>query len=317
MPIHDWTKVSAGTFHDFHTSWISELKKALNSGLLPVDYYVQSEQVASQTAPDVLTLQVGLGDDGAGASDSSGGTAVLTAPPEVSVVASLTEEDIHTLRRKQLIIRHTSGDRVVAYIEILSPGNKSGRAHFERFLNKAVSVLNAGCHLLVIDLFPPGKLHPEGIHGANWSQFTESNWKQPADKQLTLAAYTGGLLPQGFIEPIAVGDPLKAMPLFLDEELSHINVPLESTYAEAYASVPRRWREVIEGNKPAKASRRRRHRISWLAVSINPDVIRTTREDAWNARWFVISDVISLTMSTFDCSSTPCSRPPTSLPGTP
>lgn len=247
MAIHDWTKVSAGTFQDFHASWIAELAKALNGVSLPTDFYTMSEPVAGQTSPDVLALQVDHQDDWDARESPSGGTAVLTAPPEVSVVASLTEEDIHTLRRKHLVIRHTSGDRVVAYIEILSRGNKSGRAHFDRFLDRAVSVLNAGCHLLVIDLFPPGKFDPQGIHGAIWSQFTESNWTQPADKQLTLAAYTGGLLPQGFIEPIAVGDSLKAMPLFLDEDLSHINVPLESTYAEAYSSVPRRWRDVIEG----------------------------------------------------------------------
>ena len=29
MPMHNWTRVSAGTFHDFHCSWIAELKKAL------------------------------------------------------------------------------------------------------------------------------------------------------------------------------------------------------------------------------------------------------------------------------------------------
>jgi len=41
MPMHDWTRVSAGTFHDFHCSWIAELKKTLNGGLLPPDYYAQ------------------------------------------------------------------------------------------------------------------------------------------------------------------------------------------------------------------------------------------------------------------------------------
>ena len=35
MPIHDWTRVSDGTFHAFHVSWVSELQESLNSGLLP------------------------------------------------------------------------------------------------------------------------------------------------------------------------------------------------------------------------------------------------------------------------------------------
>ena len=33
MPLHDWARVSAGTYHDFHNSWITHLKEALNAGL--------------------------------------------------------------------------------------------------------------------------------------------------------------------------------------------------------------------------------------------------------------------------------------------
>jgi hypothetical protein len=36
MPIHDWTRVDAGLFHDFHQSWTVALCNALNSGVLPV-----------------------------------------------------------------------------------------------------------------------------------------------------------------------------------------------------------------------------------------------------------------------------------------
>ena len=31
MPIHDWTRVPAGIFHDFHHGWIEEAKRALNA----------------------------------------------------------------------------------------------------------------------------------------------------------------------------------------------------------------------------------------------------------------------------------------------
>ena len=51
MPIHDWTRVSAGTFHAFHLSWISEIQEALNSGLLPADYYAQAEQTGGPMGP--------------------------------------------------------------------------------------------------------------------------------------------------------------------------------------------------------------------------------------------------------------------------
>lgn len=35
MPVHDWTRVNTGTFHDFHSAWITHLRDALNGGLLP------------------------------------------------------------------------------------------------------------------------------------------------------------------------------------------------------------------------------------------------------------------------------------------
>lgn len=40
---------------------------------------------------------------------------------------------------------------------------------------------------------------------------------------------------------------LPDMPLFLDEDW-YVNVPLEVTYMEAYTTIPRRWRQVIEGD---------------------------------------------------------------------
>ena len=58
MPIHDWTRVGAGTFHDFHCGWVVEICNALNVGLLPPGYYARAEQVGGEVGPDVLTLQV-------------------------------------------------------------------------------------------------------------------------------------------------------------------------------------------------------------------------------------------------------------------
>lgn len=35
MPVHDWTRITAGTFHAFHNAWISSLQEALNDGRMP------------------------------------------------------------------------------------------------------------------------------------------------------------------------------------------------------------------------------------------------------------------------------------------
>jgi hypothetical protein len=57
MPIHDWTLVFDGCFHDFHLAWIAELRRSLNDGILPPQYYAMAEQVARPIESDVLTLQ--------------------------------------------------------------------------------------------------------------------------------------------------------------------------------------------------------------------------------------------------------------------
>jgi hypothetical protein len=67
----------------------------------------------------------------------------------------------------------------------------------------------------------------------------------PPNKPLTLVAYECDLTTRAYIEPVAVGDPLPDMPLFLEPH-GHVLVPLEAAYQAAFAGMPRRWREVLE-----------------------------------------------------------------------
>lgn len=241
MPIHDWTRVSDGTFHDFHVAWISEIRKALNRGVLPPDYYAQAEQMIGPMGPDVLTLQrpgetrlIG---------DYTGELATATLP-QFSLRASATIMD-YARKRRTLHIHHNSDHRIVAVIEIVSPGNKSNRHAFRSFLKKAVDCLDLGLHLMIVDLFPPGPRDPNGIHGAIWDDFTTTTFEQPKDRPLMLVSYYAGLTREAFIEPVAVGTPLRDMPLFLEPDL-FVNVPLEATYLEAYDGVAQIWKDVLE-----------------------------------------------------------------------
>jgi hypothetical protein len=244
MPVHDWTRVSAGTFHDFHCSWIPEIKNRLNKGILPSDYYAQVEQVAGEVTADVLTLRSDPPPESPGP-DTTGGTVVTAVPPQVRFTASL-EMDLYAARARQVVIRHSSGDRIVALIEVMSPGNKASRYAFQTFVDKAVAALSQGYHLLLIDLFPPGPRDPQGIHGAVWSALGDDSYVAPPDKPLTLAAYAAGLTKTAYIEPLALDDPLTGMPLFLTAS-TYVAVPLEESYQAAYSGVPRRWRQVLEG----------------------------------------------------------------------
>lgn len=246
MAIHDWTRVDAGIFHSFHLTWIGELNKALNAGLLPPDYYALAEQMAGTIGPDVLTLRTPATGDEGPAGDLAGAVAVAEAPPKVRFTLS-SEQAQYTQRRRTLVIRHVTRHRIIALVEVLSPGNKASRQPFRDFLAKAETALSQGIHLLLLDLFPPTRRDRQGIHGALWKDLTGEPHEQPADKPLTLAAYAtaGGPEVTAYVEPVAVGDALPDMPLFLDPE-QYINVPLEVTYRAAYESVPRFYRTILE-----------------------------------------------------------------------
>ena len=245
MPIHDWTRGDAGVFHSFHNTWIGELTKVLNSGLLPPEYYALGEQLAGGLGPDVLTLQAPGTGANESAADLEGVVAVQVAPPKVRLTLK-ADVDGYTLKRRTMVIRHRSKHRIVALIEILSPGNKASRHAFRTFLDKAAAALAHGIHLLLIDLHPPGPRDPHGLHAALWDQLIGDSQELPADKPLTLGAYVGGPVPTAYVEPVAVGDPLPDMPLFLDPE-QYINVPLAATYRAAYEGVPRFYRTLLEG----------------------------------------------------------------------
>lgn len=247
MAIHDWTRVEAGIFHAFHHGWIEELSRALNAGILPQEYYALPEQHAAGFGPDVLALETHTfheSDDAPQPSTSNGGTTLLVSPPAVQITAE-TEMEFYRRKQSAVVVRHVSGDQMVAVVEVVSPGNKAGRKAMQAFLEKAGELLDRRIHLLILDLQPPTSRDPQGIHGAIWEEITGQEYAAPSEKPLTLAAYESALTVRAYVQPVAVGDTLIDMPLFL-EPSAHVPVPLDSTYQRAFAALPRRWRTVLE-----------------------------------------------------------------------
>jgi hypothetical protein len=245
MPIHDWTRVKAGIFHDFHHEWISTIKRALNGGILPPHHHALAEHLAGGYGPDVLTLEGPTDPTASAADEGAGGIALAAVRPKVSFRAR-TEADIYAAKANRVAVRHVSDDRVIAVVEIVSPGNKSAPGPFRTFVEKASELLRSGVHLMVIDPFPPTPRDPQGIHKAIWDELDVSDFALPADRPLTMVSYTGGACQEAFIEPIAVGTAVPEMPLFLTAE-TYVSVPLETTYQSAWEAVPMRWRKELEG----------------------------------------------------------------------
>jgi hypothetical protein len=229
MPIHDWTRVKAGTYHNFRYLWVAAIMDRLNAGLLPPAYFAMAEQIVGPPAPDAVHKPIW--DD-------------LTH----FVLPIPKDQERYARKTNQVVIHHELGE-VLAVIEIVSPGNKDREHSFWTFVEKAVDLLRQQVNLLIVDPFPPGQHDPQGVHKSIWDEFTDQPFELPADKRLTLASYQVAPIRTAYVEPIAVGDRLPDMPLFLWEEM-YVNVPLEETYQATWNVLPVQLRELVEPPAP-------------------------------------------------------------------
>jgi Protein of unknown function (DUF4058) len=241
MPLHDWTRVPSGLFHDFHQSWSIRIKDALNAGCLPKGLSALVEQRAGPREADVLAVQRRTNSQRP-ETDAGGGTLTLERP--TATIVRRTSKEISWGRANRIVVRHHLG-RIVAVIEILSPGNKDSRAALRDFVDKAIDFLRQGIHLLIVDLFPPTPRDPFGIHKAIWDEIHEEDFSFPEGKDRILVCYEAGDERVAYLEPVAVGDDLPNMPLVLTSSM-HILVPLEATYRSTWEACPEELRIAVE-----------------------------------------------------------------------
>jgi hypothetical protein len=232
MPIHDWTRVSAGGFHMFHQDWSIELTRALNRGLLPEGFSALTDLRVEGYEPDIVGVRGGNGSPNAG-------PAVAVATPRSRQVAKLESDAANYARRaNRIAIHHEEFGRVVAIIEIVSPGNKDTRHAVRTFVGKAVEFLRKGVHFVSVDLFAPTPRDPAGLPHLIWDEFSDRPLDpRPADKPLAVASFECGDGMTAYIDSMAVGDPLPDAPLFLAPGWP-VNLPLETTYCRSWAETP-------------------------------------------------------------------------------
>jgi Protein of unknown function (DUF4058) len=237
MSVHNWQKVYAGLFHHFHQSWTMRICDALNQGIMPKGYYALVESHALGVVPDVLTLNRRESDDvDSGPPMAKGGIAILDAPPQAAIISEVEEEAIYVEKANRIKI-HRSGGDLVSVIELVSPGNKSSKASITSFVEKSQQLIQSGVHLFVIDLFPPTRRDPHGLHPLIWDYFREEPFDLPRDKPLCVMSYFAALMKKAYVEPLAIGGALPKMPLFLSQT-HYVHLPLEETYAAAFAACP-------------------------------------------------------------------------------
>jgi hypothetical protein len=199
----------------------------MNNGLLPEPYYALAE-------PDV-----------ADSDDPTHATVALAPSPIVAKDFALEPYDV--LARRITIRSEWEGDNVIAVIELVSRANKVSQEKAERFLEKSLSLLEKGIHLLIADLQQPTPTLRSGFHVRICEQCGETITEIPPDRLLYAVSFQvldGGRV-RSHVAPLKLGDPPPEMPIFL---LPHrfVRLPLETTYGEAFESLPRKYRERLQ-----------------------------------------------------------------------
>jgi hypothetical protein len=240
MPVHDWARVPSGLFHDFHQSWSIRIKDALNTRRLPKGLSALVEQRAGPREADVLAIER----HNRATRPKGGDGSVATVERPVTRIVRRSTRDIYASRANRIVVRHHLG-RIVAVIEIVSPRNKDSRAALRDSVEKTIDLLRSGIHLLIVDLFPPTPRDPFGLHKVIWDEIEEEDFAFPTGKDRILASYETGDVRTAYVEPVAVGDDLPDMALFLTNDL-YVMVPLEPTYRATWDASPEELRVAVE-----------------------------------------------------------------------
>jgi len=94
MPLHDWSRIPADLFHDFHQTWSIQIKLALNAGILPKGLSALVEQRSGPRESDVLAIE-SLGR--LRSEFSNDGGVATTAPPITRFVGRTSKQIVEPI----------------------------------------------------------------------------------------------------------------------------------------------------------------------------------------------------------------------------
>jgi hypothetical protein len=213
-----------------------EIIRRLNTRL-PARYHAELQvHLGTVLEVDVATFDdESLGENGGafeGSNGTNGGVATpVWAPPRPTqtIAIDLPAQDVF-----EIDIYDDRGGRLVAAVELVSPGNKDRPESRRAFAIKCAAYLQQRVSVVIVDIVTErhANLHVELM---GLLERTETApW--PADQELYAVAYRTtkenkawrlDLWPQ----PLALGQPLPTLPLWLASNLA-VPLELEATYEE-------------------------------------------------------------------------------------
>lgn len=223
MPLHHWPNPQVA-WRSFHNHWIVRLAEHLNE-LLPSGFQARPTEFIVGIEPDVLLPQAHDQPD----------SGILSRPQSKLTEATLTAV-LPPPAENPIVGIYSAYDnrRLVAAVEIVSPGNKDRPEAVEAFVEKALFLLQEGVHLMIVDVI---SLPHQPIRRAILKRLEKA---EPVNEErLWISSYCS--LPQEDPQPhlkvqewareLTIGDPLPSLPLFLRADQLWITIDLEAVYA--------------------------------------------------------------------------------------
>lgn len=220
-------------WESFHSSWATKLADALTENWLPPGYIAEEHaHFGPSVEIDVATFasEASSPGEGEGGAVATAGRKVW-APPAADGALPAVFPDTFEVR----ILSTEAGPKLVAAIELISPGNKDRAAERRAFAIKCASCLSQGVSVVIVDIVTSRRanLHNEVL------QLLEAGdaLRLPGETNLYAVAYRpvrrgGGDEIEVWNSPLALGKPLPTLPLGLRADLV-IPVDFEAAYAEA------------------------------------------------------------------------------------
>lgn len=228
MPLHDWSRLP--NWSGVHLLWIAEILRWVKPRL-PEGYraYVGTWPLVAISAPEgTPDLQIRRTESPAMSILNGAGEASLEPDVEVAVA---------TLESSEASVIVERDGRMVATVELVSPGNKDRPARRIDYATRYAGYLHQGVHLLLIDVIP-GPRH-FSFADAVLEQFDIRDQPPcPAPYAYSFRvgepAASGGSFLALWRRPMQMGQPLPTLPLPLTV-LHSVMLDLETTYMNAAA----------------------------------------------------------------------------------
>jgi hypothetical protein len=211
----------------FHLAWATVIAQQLNRDVLPSGYFAEPEiSIGPELEIDVATLELTR------QGDVEAGTATAVwAPPRPRIAAKVDFSRLDSI--EVLVYQDIGGAELRAAIELVSPAGKDRAGSRRTFAAKCAGYLKHGIGVMIVDIVTARRadLHAE-LFDTLGVKSRRAAWRSPTGLYaVAYRAVTVRKAPRVEVwpEPLALGEVLPVMPLWLSLDLS-VPVRLEESY---------------------------------------------------------------------------------------